>query len=250
MKFYQLKNIIFFCFYILFRPNLLLLIFKHVYLPVYVQYEWLKKFKIGSIIDIGANRGNVTVALANLFPDADIYAFEPIKSEYKRIEHSTNNLKRVTVINAALNNKNGTIPFYINKSSPTSSMLPLSAIGKKTVPSSAKRTMVQAITLDDYFRNKKLKYPIFIKIDVQGAEKIVFEGGKNFLGNTSVIHIETGFESVYENQCLFGDIYKMLTDYGFVYHGNITDAEFYPPFSVPYFENSIFIKKSMLRYIQ
>jgi FkbM family methyltransferase len=245
----RFKNIAFFCLYIISRPKLLLLIFKKIYLPVYVQYEWLKKFNIGTIVDIGANQGTVTYALAALCPDADIYAFEPIKYVCDMMKQKVKSLHNVTVINKALGNRNGKILFYVNKHSPSSSMLPLSPLDKKIIPVYTKKTTVQAITLDTYFKNKIVKQPIFIKIDVQGAENIVFEGGKDFLNKTSVIHVETGFETVYKNQCLFGDIYRMLIRSGFVYHGSITDSNFYPVFSISYFENSFFIKKSIVRFI-
>lgn len=247
---YQFKNIVFFCLYILSRPKLLILIVRNIYLPVYVQYEWLKKFNVGTIVDIGANQGHVTLSLASLCPHADIYAFEPIKNEYNLIKQKTKHLPDVTVVNAALSNKNGKIPFFINRFSPSSSILPLSSLGKIITPSFTKKVIVPAVTLDTYFKNKKLKRPIFIKIDVQGAENIVFEGGKNFLKKTSVIHVETGFETVYKNQSLFGDLYQMLTHFGFIYHGSIKGADFYPLFSIPYSENNLFIKKSMIQLIK
>lgn len=239
----QLKNIVFFCLYVLLQPKLLILLFKGIYLPAFVQYGWLKKFNIGTIIDIGANKGNVTLALATLCPDADIFAFEPIKAECDLIRQKVKTRKQVIVINAALSNKNGNVPFFVNAFSPSSSMLPLSSLGKKITPSFTRRTIVRAITLDTYFKNKKLKQPVFVKIDVQGTEHLVLEGGKNFLGKISVIHVETGFERVYTNQCLFSDIYQMLTAAGFLYHGSIEDANFYPLYAIPYIENSIFIKK-------
>lgn len=245
----QFKNLIFFCLYILFRPKLLTLLFKRVYLPVYVQYEWLKKFNVGTIVDIGANQGNVTVALAAMFPQANIFAFEPIRTDCNVLKQKVKRLRNVTVINAALSSKNGKVSFFVNTFSPSSSMLALSSLGKKITPPLTKKTTVRAVTLDTYFHDKELKRPIFIKIDVQGVENIVFEGGKDFLKRTSVMHVETGFETVYKNQCLFGDIYQMLIRCGFLYHGNILDVNFYPLFAIPFFENSIFIKKSVIRFI-
>lgn len=242
----QLKNIIFFLLYIvLFRPKLFILLFKGVFLPVYVQYEWLKKYPINTIIDIGANRGNVTVALATLFPKTDIYAFEPIKKEADIIKKRTAHFSNVTVINMALSNKMGKIPFYINQHSPSSSMLPFSILGKKEMPliTIAKKIYAASITLDSYFQDKKIRLPIFIKIDVQGAEKLVLDGGTELLKKTSIIHIETGFENVYEKQCLFDDIYRLLTKFGFKYYGSIIDGHFYPLLTLELFENSIFIKK-------
>lgn len=238
------KNIVFFLLYILFRPRLIPLLLKDIYLPVYVQYEWLKKYPIGTIIDIGANRGNVSTALALLFPNADIFAFEPIDKEYAILKKRVRRFLNVTPVNVALSNKNGKVPFFINLHSPSSSMLPFSRLGKKEMPlvTISKKTFVNSQTLDSFFQGKKMKLPIFMKIDVQGAEKIVLNGGKKLLRKTSVIHIETGFENIYEKQCLFGDIYRLLTGFGFTYHGSIVDGHFFPLLKTQLFENSIFIK--------
>ena len=58
----------------------------------------------------------------------------------------------------------------------------------------------------------------FIKIDVQGAELIVFENGQDVLAQTSIIHTEVEFVEMYKGQPLFADIDIFLRSQGFQLH--------------------------------
>lgn len=239
------RNYFFFFLYLISRPHIILLLFKKIYIPIYIQYEWLKTYNIKTIIDIGANHGHVSHVLNYLFPKATIYAFEPIKSECLLINKRLKN-SNIFVENVALSNKIGKTKFFVNEHNPSSSMLQLLKHARNNIPTflgKEKKITVKATTLDYYFKNKKIRKDVFMKIDVQGAEKMVFEGGKNFLRYISIIHIETSFSKIYKNQCLFEDIYNFLTSYGFVYFGSVNDSNFYPSFKLPLQENSIFIKR-------
>ncbi len=83
--------------------------------------------------------------------------------------------------NAALSNKSGESYFFINPSHTGSSSL-ISEIGERL---SNNKLKVKTIRLDDYI----LAYnkPSVIKIDVEGAEKLVIEGGINFFKNYNPI---------------------------------------------------------------
>lgn len=237
-------NPIFFLFYLFSRPRLFLLLFKKIYLPVYIQYEWIKKYNINTFIDIGASQGRVSRVIHYFFPSAIIYAFEPLPTEFKNLKKYISS-PNIILNNIALSDSIGKTVFYINNHAPSSSMLKVSKDGKNLFPFLHKyhKVTVNKTTLDSYFKNRKIKKNIFLKIDVQGAEKMVFEGGLSFLKNVSIIHVETSFEEIYNNQCLFADIYKFLTNIGFVYVGNVKESEFFPYFKLPIQENSIFIRK-------
>ena len=216
-----------------------------MYVPVYIQYEWLKnyKHKIRTIVDIGSSCGNVAKALLCILPNARVYAFEPIKKNCDVIRHTIRS-KRLVLNNVALSNKAGEVTFYVNHYSPASSMLPLSknAIKELSFMANTKRITVKSATLDEYFQDREVENEVFLKIDVQGAEKLVFEGGRNFLKRVSIIHVETSFQELYQGQCLFSDIYDYLTSLGFEYLGNIRESGFYPLFKLPIQENSIFVR--------
>lgn len=238
-----MRNILFFLLYVLLNPRLIPLIFKSIYVPVYVQFEWLKKFNIRTVVDVGANRGDVTRALHFLFPKATIFAFEPIKDEAEKIKnlHSP----KVVVENLALANKTAQATLYRYSFSPSSSLLPVSSGYKKKFKgvATSKKVNVQVITLDDYFKNKKVEGDVFLKIDTQGTEKQVLEGAQRFLSKVSVVHIEIPIEELYQKQNSFDEVYDFLTKKGFEYKGIITESYFYPNFSLREAENCVFVKK-------
>ena len=58
----------------------------------------------------------------------------------------------------------------------------------------------------------------YLKIDIQGAELMVFQNAVQRLANTLVIHTEVEFLPMYRDQPLFSDIDAFLRRYGFVLH--------------------------------
>lgn len=57
-----------------------------------------------------------------------------------------------------------------------------------------------------------------IKIDVQGAELMVFENATRILPNTLVIQTEVEFVELYKEQPLFADVDRFLRSQGFQFH--------------------------------
>ena len=243
-----MKNYLFFLFYVLLNPWLIRLLLKKIYLPAYPQYAWLKKYNINTVIDIGAYHGDVSKVMSHLFPNAAIYAFEPNPGQYQKMKRSCYKLNNFIPINIALSNKGGRkTNFYVNAYAPASSLLPPSATYKKIDKRVTKLTKISIMTtaLDIYFNDKKLKKNIFIKMDTQGTEKLVLQGGRKILEQASIVHIETSFKKLYKNQCLFNDIYEILTGFGYRYKGSMTESHFYPDYQLSDQENSIFIKDNI-----
>jgi FkbM family methyltransferase len=58
----------------------------------------------------------------------------------------------------------------------------------------------------------------FVKIDVQGAELAVFQGGEKVLRNATLVQTEVEFVELYENQPLFADVDCLLRSYGYQFH--------------------------------
>lgn len=42
------------------------------------KFRWIQNMNIRTVIDVGAHTGESTLEFYKLFPDADIYAFEPL----------------------------------------------------------------------------------------------------------------------------------------------------------------------------
>ena len=79
-------------------------------------------------------------------------------------------------------------------------------------------TEIETITLDNFVSKHSLDQLDFIKIDTQGSELDIFNGGKNSLKNVLKIICEVEFVPIYEKQPLFGDVSRFLDERGFMFN--------------------------------
>ncbi len=135
------------------------------------------------IFDIGANYGWYSLIFSKIFPNARIFAFEPIPATFNYLEKniSLNNCDRIKALNYGLSNESGNINFYFYPElSGNASITNVS--GREDVqiiPCSVKR-------LDEFVLENNV-YPDFIKCDVEGAEFLVFQGGYETIKNQKPI---------------------------------------------------------------
>lgn len=158
------------------------------------EFDWYvvelcKQFAIkaetGTILDIGANIGTVTVPLAKSFPHYTIHAFEPQKHVFNQLAGNValNDLYNVELHMMALGERNEIVeidlPIYgVNTNVGAWSM---SEEVRKNNPESKAGGQMQKIQVStlDYFRFDK---PVrLIKMDVEGMELSVLFGSTNFL---------------------------------------------------------------------
>jgi hypothetical protein len=82
-----------------------------------------------------------------------------------------------------------------------------------TDPSNTDVTKVDVITLDDYYEPNN---PSIVKIDVEGYEKFVFEGGVKFFGNPNVVALIVELNG---SGNTFGiddsELHQIITSFGF-----------------------------------
>src|SRR3972149_7341952 len=146
-------------------------------------------------LDIGAGFGKYSVALGNIFKHTGkkftIMAFEPEMESFKLLKENIqlNNLKKICLLfNVALSNQSKDREFYIY---PNMKMV----VSFKT---EIKR-IIQTKKLDDYIKSAQLnkRTHVYVKLDVEGHELKVLEGGKKFwdLSNNTVILTEDTFDS-------------------------------------------------------
>ena len=186
------------------------------------RLQWLIDMQIKTVFDIGANTGQFAETIYKLLPDAMIYSFEPLPDCYEELVASFAGKQRFKGFNLALGNETGKIKMNRNDFSPSSSLLPMAELHKKSFPFTQKE-LVQEVSiarLDDVGSNLELRKPILIKLDVQGFEDKVIAGGMSIIERADILLIELSMEQLYENQPLFEDIYQTLVKLGFKYRGN------------------------------
>ena len=129
-------------------------------------------YRPGSIIDVGAYEGNWTRLARSVFPSLDILMVEAQPAKLPLLDRVCAELPGVRVVSAPLSSKSGEkISFFEMETG--SSLLP----EQSNIPRVER--ILTTKTLDEVA--ELVAGPIFLKIDVQGAELLVLEGGATTL---------------------------------------------------------------------
>ncbi|MBK8783844.1 MAG: FkbM family methyltransferase [Anaerolineales bacterium] len=130
-----------------------------------------------TVLDIGANIGWYSLQIAAAFPSVKVLAFEPIPNTYNYLKQNVelNNAANITIHNFGFWNKADTLTFYFYpEGSGNASAVNVSE------KESVEEIQCPVTRLDDFVIESNLHVD-FIKCDVEGAEKFVFEGAVEML---------------------------------------------------------------------
>ncbi len=171
-----------------------------------------------TIVDVGGNQGQFCIAARHRFPAAAIHSYEPVPDTFEVLTGNVGKNKDIKLNQLALGNQEGAIQFYQNKYSHVSSALKISPDNEQEKYNLGVEKVIEVpvSTLDKEFKGKNLARPLLLKLDVQGYEKSVLEGGGKFLESVDYILIELPFVQLYENQLSFTEINGYLNSVGFV----------------------------------
>lgn len=180
--------------------------------------------KFQTILDIGANEGQFARMAREIWPGAFIHSFEPLPQVHAVLAQGFTGDDRFKAHKVALSDRAGSQIMHCSAFSPSSSLLPMAEVHKQEWPQSASHTDVEVelLPLDDWARDSApLQGPLLVKIDVQGFELHVIDGGVGTLAKAEVVVLEASFHEFYEGQPLFADIHARMQALGFVYRGNV-----------------------------
>jgi FkbM family methyltransferase len=151
--------------------------------------------------DIGANIGYYTTLLATCARKGMVYAFEPDLFNFAllNVNVKINRLDNVILNQVAVGEESGESQFVVADDHAFSSL-------KNTARTEIQEIVdVPIITLDEYVRRNGIQRLNFLKIDVEGAEGSVIDGGKKCFENVLLRPRLMMLELVEQNQIAFGD---------------------------------------------
>lgn len=113
-------------------------------------------------VDCGAYNGDTIARFSSFTKEwKAIYAFEPDKKTFKKLEKNTASLNNLFLYNAAVSNSVGQLPFFVGK-------------GRGTKLGGT--VMTPCLSIDSVLEGKEAT---ILKFDTEGFEKEAIEGGKN-----------------------------------------------------------------------
>ena len=126
-----------------------------------------------TIFDVGANIGYYSMSLSRLVPNLKIFAFEPIERSFAYLtQHlEMNQINNVQAFQFGLSDKKEEKVFYFSSEGSVNASAAL--MSDKYV---VHKMVCQVETMDEFTKSKGTTVD-FIKVDVEGAELFVFQGG-------------------------------------------------------------------------
>jgi 2-O-methyltransferase len=166
------------------------------------------------ILDIGANDGVDSRWLARVFPEGQVYSFEPDPRAIARFKAKIDQTQ-ISLQEMALGAENGTMTFYQSSGWPTGAKPPSEGAewdysGSLRPPKEASiihpwlkfdhEIKVPVSRLDAWASEKNIQIVDFIWADVQGAEGDLIMGGGAFIHTVKAIYIEFSNQEEYAGQ--------------------------------------------------
>jgi len=190
--------------------------------------DFIADRKIDVVIDVGANVGQFGKSLRAGGYRGKIVSFEPIESAFQALAREAEADGNWQVHHCGLGAFAGTANLHVSGLSECSSILDLTATAElhdRRIATDHTEA-IKIRTLDEVAAG--LSGKILLKIDTQGYEKRVIEGGMQTIPRVLGILMELPVIHIYQGEWEFHEAIKYMSDAGFVpaqiqavgYHGN------------------------------
>jgi len=203
----------------------------------------LPNLRIRSVLDVGANTGQMAKLFRSALPLAQIYCFEPLPEPFAQLKIWADSQSQVRALNVALGDCEAEVDaMYHFDHTPAFSLLqPTSQCNmpKGQLPVSLKLKTLDAAVTE---LGETLVPEILIKMDVQGYEDHVIRGGVATFRKARACILEVCVDELYEGQATFRDIFLSFDRLGYSYVGNF-DQVYASDGHVKYMD-AVFIRES------
>jgi FkbM family methyltransferase len=176
---------------------------------------------IDTIIDIGANRGQFSLAARYSFPKATIFAFEPLPTPFEICRNVFASDEGTIVFNTAVGVEQSTAVIHVSGRDDSSSLLPITNTQEQIFPGTGEigTANIRVDRLDSLLAHNNLSKKTLLKIDVQGYEAQVLRGSEDLLNSVMLIYIECSFVELYKSQVLAHEVIDWLHQRDFMLTG-------------------------------
>ncbi len=168
-------------------------------------------------IDVGGNVGIFSLNFARYCGElGSVYVFEPLRKNQLVIELAVeiNGLRNVSIFPYALSNSDGEVVLEIPSIDGAYAFMRLADENNESRP-----LTVRCLPLDGFIREQNIQRVDILKIDVEGAEKLVLDGGLELLRDPSrrprVIMVELVDEFLARYGATVSEVLSMMHEIGY-----------------------------------
>jgi FkbM family methyltransferase len=165
------------------------------------------------VFDVGANVGQSAKTYRRLYPQAEIWSFEPFPVTYEQLRRSLAD-ERFHPKDLALSDRISKAELNIGAVSITNSLL-------RRQTDTGKAIEIQTDTIDHFCSENGISNIDILKVDVEGAEDRVFSGAREMFSRRAIrsVFVEVYFRPVYDGMPMFWDLNALLSNFGFGLRG-------------------------------
>jgi len=176
---------------------------------------------ITTVLDIGANVGEVSLLMLHYFPKATVYSFEPCAGTYDLLVHNIakagySDRSRPFRLGFFDEEKEATL--NITSFHGANSMLDITEEFQKLHPhiEKVKTEQIPLVRLDDFVSRHDIGHIDLVKIDVEGVEQQILKGGaKTLATKVDTIVMEMSFLRNPRESGEFMRLFQAMHEYGF-----------------------------------
>jgi len=174
------------------------------------------KFEPRTILDIGAQVGDFYRECKQTWPDSQVMMIEATKECEPYLKDTGGNY-----LIAVLSDEKKTIPFYKTKLAETNTG---NSVYRELTSAYSDDNLIvedrETTTLDELYDGYTTIFDL-VKLDTQGSEIDIMNGGSRLLKNTAVVILEVSHVEYNEKAPLVDEVKEYMESIGFVYNMEI-----------------------------
>ena len=171
---------------------------------------------LGTIFDVGANRGQTVDALLKFAPEAEIHSFEPGSKVFEELRRAHGDRRNVHLHQMALGARTEQRSLQVREDSELNTLVATGAAAD-----ASESETIELSTVDELVAQHDITHLDLLKMDVQGWEIEVMKGAANLIANQNLMFVfaETTFSAHEKEMQQFGELHACLEQNGFTLCG-------------------------------
>jgi FkbM family methyltransferase len=201
----------------------------------------LPELSVDRVFDVGANVGKTVAAFQRRFPEAEIWAFEPVKASYEQLVQSTASVEGIQCFNFALGAESAAGHITADGTSEKNRLVPARS-GRAT-------QSIPIVAGTDFCDEHGIDHIGYLKVDTEGHDLEVLRGFEPMLRDSrvDVVEVEAGMNPENELHVPLQDFLAFLQPCGYRLFRTFKEVS-EKPVKGPYLRrvNAVFISPSVI----